>query len=188
MDYSLLFAIRRVEGAHSHGEKKRVTLNESIIQDTNNEDCAHGDSDSDHEHDEHDQDCDHDFNPPREEGEIVINEVHSSHDGHWAYQVAVIDYLQTFDRGKKQEVCAKRYFKNANPMNLSAVPPDYYAERFRKFMKESVFAPDTKSSQMDTAKMVEEITDHIKKEFATKLKQVFEKQGMTLSMSKFAKK
>ena len=61
-------------------------------------------------------------------------------------------------------------------MNLSAVPPDYYAERFRKFMKESVFAPDTKSSQMDTQKMDDEITDHIKKEFALKLKEVFAAQ------------
>ena len=73
-------------------------------------------------------------------------------------------------------------------MKLSAVPPDYYGDRFIKFMKETVFAPDTKSGQMDTAKMVQEITDHIKKEFALKLKSVFASQGMSLSMSKFTKK
>ena len=62
-----------------------------------------------------------------------------SKDKKWAYQVSVIDYLQAFDRGKKMEVFAKRVFKNANPKNLSAVPPDDYASRYIKFVKQRVF-------------------------------------------------
>lgn len=47
----------------------------------------------------------------------------------------MIDYLQTFDRSKKNEVLAKRIFKRANTKNLSAVPPDPYAARWVKFVK-----------------------------------------------------
>ena len=65
-----------------------------------------------------------------------------STDGKWCYQLSIIDYLQTFDLGKKQEVLAKRLFKHADPQKLSAVPPDPYGNRFLKFMKESVFQPD----------------------------------------------
>ena len=103
MDYSLLFAIRRVVNPHGHGKEEshvkgtrnRTTLNESIVggeEGQENCDSDHGDSDSEHEHDE-DNDCGHDLNPPREPDDMIINEVFSSHDGHWAYQVAVIDYL-----------------------------------------------------------------------------------------------
>ena len=37
------------------------------------------------------------------------------------------------------EVLAKRVFKKANPKKLSAVEPDFYAERFFDFMKNEVF-------------------------------------------------
>ena len=47
--------------------------------------------------------------------------------------------MQAFDRGKKMEVIAKRVFKNADPKKLSAVEPDFYAERFIAFMKNEVF-------------------------------------------------
>lgn len=69
----------------------------------------------------------------REEGPLY------SKDGKWVYQISIIDYLQTFDSGKKQEVLAKRLFKNADTNQLSAVPPDAYGPRFIKFMKDEVF-------------------------------------------------
>ena len=47
---------------------------------------------------------------------------HQSKDGRFCYQISIIDYLQTFDRGKKNEVLAKKYFRNADPVKLSAVP------------------------------------------------------------------
>jgi len=62
-----------------------------------------------------------------------------SQDRKWLYQISVIDYLQTFDRGKKMEVLAKRVFKNVDPTRLSAVPSDPYGNRFVEFMKNSVF-------------------------------------------------
>jgi len=59
--------------------------------------------------------------------------------GKWAYQISIIDYLQTFDRSKKQEVMAKKLFKNADLSKLSAMPSDPYGNRFIKFMKDFVF-------------------------------------------------
>ena len=72
----------------------------------------------------------------REEGPLY------SKDGKWVYQISIIDYLQTFDSSKKREVIAKKIFKNADPTELSAVPPDIYGPRFLKFMKEYVFSSD----------------------------------------------
>ena len=70
---------------------------------------------------------------------------------------------------------AKKLFKNVNTKNLSAVPPDPYGERFIKFMKEFVFEVD--KSKMDIDRIREEITAHIKEQIATKLKEIFAKQG-----------
>jgi hypothetical protein len=94
--------------------------------------------------------------------------------------VSVIDYLQTFDRGKKNEVIAKRLFKNADINKLSARPPDAYGLRFTKFVKDTVFQYDkvtNKSDHMDIEKMRLETEDHIKKEIARKIKELFMKSG-----------
>jgi len=42
------------------------------------------------------------------------------------YQISIIDYLQTFDAGKKREVLAKRWFRGADPKKLSAVEEVFY--------------------------------------------------------------
>lgn len=76
------------------------------------------------------------------QNEIKEPDVYYSKNGKWCYQLSIIDYLQTFDSGKKNEVRAKRLFKNADPAKLSAVPPDMYGPRFSKFMKQGVFSPD----------------------------------------------
>mmetsp|Transcript_29895 Transcript_29895/g.45715 ORF Transcript_29895/g.45715 Transcript_29895/m.45715 type:complete len:92 (+) Transcript_29895:2449-2724(+) len=57
--------------------------------------------------------------------------------------------------GKKQEVWAKRVFKNADPKNLSAVPSDPYGNRFQNFMKEYVFQKSEKEKKADQEKLVE---------------------------------
>lgn len=67
-----------------------------------------------------------------------------SKDGKWCYQISIIDYLQTFDSGKKQEVLAKKLFKGADPLKLSATPSDPYGHRFVKFMKNFVFKKSQK--------------------------------------------
>ena len=100
-----------------------------------------------------------------------------STDGKWCYQLSVIDYLQTFDQGKKNEVAAKRLFKNADPRKLSAVPSTPYGHRFYDFMKNSVFTPDQdtirKQQEEDFAKVIKEIEDHVKKQFAEKIRAIF---------------
>lgn len=96
-----------------------------------------------------------------------------SPDGKWCYQFSIIDYLQTFDSGKKNEVLAKKLFKNADPSKLSAVPPDPYADRFSKFMKDTVFTYDKKEYIMDIASIIKELEDKIKKLFAEKLRDIF---------------
>jgi hypothetical protein len=47
--------------------------------------------------------------------QIKQNPAYFSKDGKWCYQISIIDYLQTFDFGKKQEVMAKKLFKRADP-------------------------------------------------------------------------
>lgn len=67
-----------------------------------------------------------------------------SDDGKFTYQIGIIDYLQTFDSGKKREVIAKKLFKRADPKKLSAVSEEPYCERFVGFMKNNVFMGDKK--------------------------------------------
>ena len=69
-----------------------------------------------------------------------------STDAEWSFQISIIDYLQTFDSAKKQEVMAKKLFKNVNLENLSAVPPDKYGDRFKRRMKQ-VFEQDRRAQK-----------------------------------------
>lgn len=98
------------------------------------------------------------------QNEMVQNKTFFSNDGKWAYQISIIDYLQTFDFGKKQEVFAKKWFKNADPKKLSAVPPDPYGSRFVRFMKE-VFEQDkatvTQQQKLDIDNMKKELEQQI---------------------------
>jgi hypothetical protein len=80
------------------------------------------------------------------------------------YQISIIDYLQTFDSGKKKEVLAKKIFKRADPKKLSAIPSEPYGERFMHFMKSSVFQRSQKflhkereEEYLENLKLIEEI-------------------------------
>lgn len=79
-------------------------------------------------------------NSPQKEGRE--QKVYYSSDGHWCYQVSLIDYLQAFDRSKKNEVLAKRLLKGVDIYKLSARPADPYGARFMKFMRDTVFELD----------------------------------------------
>ena len=59
--------------------------------------------------------------------------------GKWIYHISVIDYLQDFNIEKRLE----NFFKTLRATShdakyISAVHPDAYADRFIKFMKDSV--------------------------------------------------
>jgi len=82
--------------------------------------------------------------------------VYYSADGKWVYQFSIIDYLQTFDFGKKQEVMAKRIFKNANPTNLSAVPSEPYGHRFQKFLKDFVLQKSQKLKKKEEEELIKQ--------------------------------
>lgn len=112
--------------------------------------------------------------------DIKMNTVFYSACGKWCYQISIIDYLQTFDAGKKREVLAKKLFKNADPKRLSATPPDPYGCRFIKFMKE-VFEQDQKAVRASQEQNIEELRKdievYIKKEIALKIKDIFSSKG-----------
>ena len=78
----------------------------------------------------------------------------------YCFQISVIDYLQTFDRGKKNEVIAKKLLKNIDTKKLSAVPPDQYGPRFINFMNNVVF--QNKFGQEEKTDLIVGIEDEIK--------------------------
>lgn len=103
-----------------------------------------------------------------------------SSDGKWCYQASIIDYLQAFDRSKKNEVMAKRLVKRVDTTKLSARPPDPYGARFMKFMRGTAFELDKaqqKEAQLDVEKMKEELVGQIKKMLAEMIRDAFMKKG-----------
>ena len=54
------------------------------------------------------------------------------------------------------------------------MPPDPYADRFIKFMRDTVFTFDKKEYKLDLNAMSKEIEDKIKKLFAEKLRDIFQ--------------
>jgi 1-phosphatidylinositol-4-phosphate 5-kinase len=60
-----------------------------------------------------------------------------SDDGKHIYHIGIIDYLQDFNIDKKGENLLKQYLMQAGS-GISAVPPPQYAQRFLRFMKDSV--------------------------------------------------
>ena len=59
-----------------------------------------------------------------------------SDDGMYLYHLGIIDYLQDFNLNKKGENAFKGLIDDAT--QISAVHPKAYAERFFKFMQETV--------------------------------------------------
>ena len=132
MDYSLLMAIRKVGNEKlEKSETKKMDFEEPIAD--LRMDTEENDEDPFAEQQKT-------FHKSRASGADPFNkEPIYSRDGKWCYQISIIDYLQTFDSGKKNEVLAKKIFKRADPTKLSAVPPDPYGNRFKSFMKNCVF-------------------------------------------------
>ena len=62
-----------------------------------------------------------------------------SHCGTWIYHVSIIDYLQKWNFDKKSEAFAKKWFLGKDAKGISAVPPEFYAKRYLRFMQRSVF-------------------------------------------------
>ena len=56
------------------------------------------------------------------------------------YHIGIIDYLQSWDFPKKAEAFMKTKLLKYDHSQISAIPPDLYCQRFKKFMKEKVFA------------------------------------------------
>ena len=63
----------------------------------------------------------------------------TSPDGLQTYHVSIIDFLQLWNCGKKGEQFAKVRILRANKKQLSAVEPEFYKQRFQRFMRGQVF-------------------------------------------------
>lgn len=59
--------------------------------------------------------------------------------GKFIYHVAIIDYLQVYNFQKWGESGLKRWILRRPAELISAVEPDFYGDRFIKFMKNEVF-------------------------------------------------
>ncbi|EGG23334.1 G-protein-coupled receptor family protein [Cavenderia fasciculata] len=57
-----------------------------------------------------------------------------SSDGNFIYYIGIIDILQLYDFSKKMERFVKVYVVHKDKSGISAVPPDFYVERFMKRM------------------------------------------------------
>lgn len=54
--------------------------------------------------------------------------------GQFTYHLAVIDYLQNWNRNKKCESFLKTVFKGESRNEISCVPPSIYQSRFMRFV------------------------------------------------------
>lgn len=59
-----------------------------------------------------------------------------SEDGKYIYHLAIIDYLQDFNKNKQMENMYKSMLKDGK--QISAVEPKYYCQRFFQFMQNQV--------------------------------------------------
>ena len=58
--------------------------------------------------------------------------------GRYVYHISIIDYLTTFNFGKRIESFYKTKIKGNDEKLVSAVNPDLYAQRFVDFMRNEV--------------------------------------------------
>ena len=56
------------------------------------------------------------------------------------YHFGIIDFLQSWDKGKKAERCLKTSITKMQN-DISAIPPDQYQKRFMEFIKKSIMKP-----------------------------------------------
>jgi hypothetical protein len=63
--------------------------------------------------------------------------IHQKQDHNRLYHFAIIDFLQFYTVGKRVERAAKSVlFKQSD---LSVAPPDYYGDRFIRFLEANLF-------------------------------------------------
>ena len=70
----------------------------------------------------------------------------TSPDGTQTYYVSIIDFLQLWNCSKRAEQFAKTTFLRANKAKLSAIEPNEYKKRFRRFMRSQVFVQQSRSN------------------------------------------
>ena len=63
------------------------------------------------------------------------------------YHISIIDFLQLWNCNKKSEQFAKTMILRADKKKLSAVEPDFYRQRFQRFMRRQVFIQTLKASR-----------------------------------------
>lgn len=66
--------------------------------------------------------------------------------GQFIYHVGIIDYLQDYNFEKKAENFWK-YTVQGKGDQISAVPPDFYGQRFLRFMKDNVIVDQREASK-----------------------------------------
>jgi len=90
-----------------------------------------------------------------------------SDDGMYLYHIGIIDYLQDFNLNKKGENAFKGMIDDAT--QISAVHPKAYAERFFKFMQETVIKnqklSEPNAKDLIISDKISEMAEHKKEEF-----------------------
>ena len=75
------------------------------------------------------------------DNKINHSRIFSSKDNKYLFNFAIVDFLGTFNIGKKGEKLAKEfvgYIKNLKDTNFSVLDPERYAKRFRNFLKKII--------------------------------------------------
>ena len=75
------------------------------------------------------------------DNKISHSRIFSSKDNKYLFNFAIVDFLGTFNIGKKGEKLAKEfvgYIKNLKDTNFSVLDPERYAKRFRNFLKKII--------------------------------------------------
>ena len=110
MDYSLLLAIEQVKRTRKVDDSIRITPSSSTRQIVS------------------------DYAPT-----FTDRHRFKSSCGNFVYHIAMIDYLQTFNLEKWTESKFKIWILRRNDKLISAIEPEFYAERFLRFMSTEVF-------------------------------------------------
>lgn len=87
----------------------------------------------------------------------------------YIYHISIIDYLQYYNLDKKLENLAKTILKGKKA-EISAVPPDRYAKRYKEFMENYVIVTDKKKSSLNSGEELNKIDEDIEEEKAEESK------------------
>lgn len=129
MDYSLLFAVEKVEEGSkgSNGNKPRVCDPEKQI-------CYYGDRPAPQRSADSFKGIAESKSSQNEDITHTTRHKYVSSCGQYIYHLAIIDYLQTFNFEKKSESRLKIWILRRPAHLISAVEPSVYGDRFIRFM------------------------------------------------------